>query len=184
MRFAILTSLALLPVLAHAQVAAAPAGTQTLASVSQPKLVRASANTAPTAAPAAIAIAPVSYHDVVHAVVNNDLRAAKYTSSLGYTFYGDNQANDPNVKAPVLIRTVGRTLPLAQVQEASNTDVTVHVIVSPAGVPEFATITRSAGPAIDKGTLAAVREYRFKPATVDLVPVEADLTLNIQLQKQ
>jgi hypothetical protein len=187
MRFAILTSLALLPVLANAQGAAAPAGQQTLASVSQPKLVRISANTtpaAPTANPAAISLAPVSYHDVIHAVVNNDLRAAAHSSSLTYTFYGDSQANDAQVKVPQLIHTVGRTLPLAQVQEASNTDVTVHMIVSPAGVPEFAEITRSAGEAIDKGTLAAVREYRFKPATVDLVPVEADLTLNIQLQKQ
>jgi hypothetical protein len=183
MRFAILSSLALLPALAHAQVAAAPAGTQTLASVSQPKLVRASANTT-TAAPAAIAITPVSYHDVVRAVVNNDLRDEARSGSLGVAFYANSQAEDARVKAPVLIHTVGRTLPLAQLQEASNTDVAVHVIVDVHGVPEYATITQSAGAAIDKGTLAAVREYRFKPATVDFVPVEADMTLNIQLQKQ
>ena len=183
MRFAILSSLALLPVLAHAQVAAAPAGSQTLASVSQPKLARTSANST-TAAPAAIALAPVSYHDVIHAVVNNDLRDAVHSGSLGTTFYSNSQAEDIRVKAPLLVHVVGRTLPLAQIQEASNTEVSVHLIVSPSGEPEFATITHSAGAAIDKGTLAAVREYRFQPATVNLIPVEANLTLDIQLQKQ
>jgi TonB family protein len=78
---------------------------------------------------------------------------------------------------------VGRTLPLAQIQDPAKAEVSVHVIVDPAGVPEFSSITRSAGPQIDNATLAAVREYRFQPAKLDGVPVESDLTLTIHLEK-
>ena len=180
MRFAILSSLALLPVLAQAQ--AAPAGSQTLASVSQPKLVAASATPA-TAAPAGVAVVPVNFRDVVHTRLNSDLRDQRSAGELVFTFYGDSQDTDARVKAPQLIHTVGRTLPLAQIQDPAKAEVAVHVIVDPAGVPQFSSITRSAGPQIDNATLAAVREYRFAPAKVDGIPVESDLTLTIQLQK-
>jgi len=183
MRFAILSSLALLPVLAQAQ--AAPAGSQTLASVSQPKLVAASATPAPaaTAAPAGVAVVPVNFRDVVHTRLNSDLRDQRSAGELVFTFYGDSQDTDARVKAPQLIHTVGRILPLAQIQDPAKAEVAVHVIVDPAGVPQFSSITRSAGPQIDNATLAAVREYRFAPAKVDGIPVESDLTLTIQLQK-
>jgi TonB family protein len=183
MRFAIFSTLALLPVLAQAQ--AAPAGSQTLASVSQPKLIPASA-TAPaaTAAPAGVAIVPVNLRDVISVRLNSDLREQRAPGELVTTFYGDSQTNDPRVKAPQLIHMVGRTLPVAQLQDADKNDVAVHVIVDPAGVPLFASIAHSTGkPEIDKATLAAVDKYRFAPAKVDGIPVEADLTLTIHLEK-
>jgi TonB family protein len=181
MRFAILSTLALLPVLAQA----APAGSQTLAAVSQPKLVRTSATTAPatTAAPAGVAVVPVSLRDVIHASLNSDLRDQRGAGELGYTFYGDTQADDRRVQSPQLIHAVGRTLPATQIQDAQKTDVAVHVIVAATGVPMYTTITRSAGATVDEATLAAVREYRFAPAKVDGVPVESDLTLTIHLEK-
>jgi len=184
MRFAILSTLALLPVLTQA----APAGSQTLAAVSQPKLVRTSATTAPattatTAAPAGVAVVPVSLRDVIHASLNSDLRDQRAAGELGYTFYGDTQADDRRVQSPQLIHAVGRTLPATQIQDAQKTDVAVHVIVAATGVPLYTTITRSAGATVDEATLAAVREYRFAPAKVDGVPVESDLTLTIHLEK-
>jgi TonB family protein len=181
MRFAILSSLALLPVLAYGQ-AAVPAGSQTLASVSQPNLVHASAPAA-TAAPAGIAVVPVTYRDVIHTRLNADLRDQRRAGELVTNFYGDNSNGDNRVQVPQLIHTVGRTLPLAQIQDPAKAEVSVHVIVDPAGVPEFSSITRSAGPQIDNATLAAVREYRFQPAKLDGVPVESDLTLTIHLEK-
>lgn len=181
MRFAILSSLALLPVLAQAQ--AAPAGTQTLASVSQPKLVRVGATPATTAAAAGIAVAPVSLRDVIHTRLNSDLRDQRTAGEVSHTFYGDSLDNDARVQVPQLIHTVGRTLPVAQVETAEKTDVAVHVIVNAAGIPMFSSISQSAGQPIDKATLAAVSQYRFAPARLDGVPVESDLTLTIHLEK-
>jgi outer membrane biosynthesis protein TonB len=55
--------------------------------------------------------------------------------------------------------------------------------VDEAGVPLEVSIVHSAGSVIDATTLAAVRQYRFTPAKVRGIPVEADLTLDISLQK-
>jgi TonB family protein len=184
MRFAILSSLALLPVLAQAQ--AAPAGSQTLASVSQPKLVRASANPVPAATvnPAGVAVAPASLRDVIAVRLNSDLRDQRAAGEIVYTFYGDSQANDARVQVPQLIHTVGRSLPVSKLPDAEKTDVAVHVIVDAAGVPLFSSIAHSNGqPAIDSATLAAVHEYRFAPAKIDGIPVESDVTLTIHLEK-
>jgi TonB family protein len=181
MRFAIVSTLALLPVLAQA----APAGSQTLAAVSQPKLVRASATTAPAAAaePAAVAVAPVGLHDVIHTKLNSDLRDQRVAGELTYTFYGDSQADDRRVQSPQLIHAVGRTLPVSQIEDAEKTDVAVRVIVDATGAPLFSSITRSAGAPVDTATLAAVKNYRFTPAKVDGVPVAADVTLTLHLEK-
>ena len=179
MRFAILSTLALLPVLAQA----APAESQTLAAVSQPKLVRVSATPAATAAPAGVAVVPVTLRDVIHTTLNTDLRDERNAGTLNYSFYGDSAQNDARVQAPLLIHTVGRTLPVAQIEGAEKKDVAVHVIVNAAGVPLYTSIARSAGQSIDNATLAAVREYRFAPAKLDGVPVESDLTLTIHLEK-
>jgi hypothetical protein len=44
-------------------------------------------------------------------------------------------------------------------------------------------VTRSAGKAVDKKALVAVSESRFKPATVNNQPVDAAVTISIQIEK-
>jgi TonB family protein len=160
MRLAILASLALLPSLAHAATSApaTPADTAT----------------------------PTAYTDIVHTKLNADPRDNEYvtTGALGTNFYGVNLAEDGRVTLPQLTHVVGRTLPTDLLSDLPKTEVSVRVILNPVGVPEYVTITHSAGTAIDESTLAAVRQYRFSPAKIDGVPVESDLTLDIALEKK
>jgi hypothetical protein len=160
MRLAILTSLALLPSLAHAATSApaTPADTAT----------------------------PSTYTDIVHTKLNADPRDNEYvaTGTLGTNFYGVNLAEDGRVTLPQLTHVVGRTLPTDLLSDLPKAEVSVRVILNPVGVPQYITITHSAGTAIDESTLAAVRQYRFTPAKIDGVPVESDLTLDIELEKK
>jgi hypothetical protein len=160
MRLAILTSLALLPALAHAATSApaTPADTAT----------------------------PSTYTDIVHTKLNADPRDNEYvaTGTLGTNFYGVNLAEDGRVTLPQLTHVVGRTLPTDLLSDLPKAEVSVRVILNPVGVPQYITITHSAGTAIDESTLAAVRQYRFTPAKIDGVPVESDLTLDIALEKK
>ena len=160
MRLAILTSLALLPSLAHAATSApaTPADTAT----------------------------PSTYTDIVHTKLNADPRDNEYvaTGTLGTNFYGVNLAEDGRVTLPQLTHVVGRTLPTDLLSDLPKAEVSVRVLLNPVGVPEYVTITHSAGTAIDESTLAAVRQYRFSPAKIDGVPVESDLTLDIAIEKK
>ena len=160
MRLAILASLALLPSLAHAATSApaAPADTAT----------------------------PTTYTDVVHTKLNVDPRDNEYvaTGALGNNFYAVCLAEDGRVTLPQLTPVVGRTLPPDLLSDLPKAEVSVRVILNPVGVPEYVTITHSAGTAIDDSTLAAVRQYRFSPAKIDGVPVESDLTLDIAIEKK
>jgi hypothetical protein len=160
MRLAILASLALLPSLAHAATSApaTPADTAT----------------------------PSTYTDIVHTKLNADPRDNEYvaTGTLGTNFYGVNLAEDGRVTLPQLTHVVGRTLPTDLLSDLPKAEVSVRVILNPVGVPQYITITHSAGTAIDESTLAAVRQYRFTPAKIDGVPVESDLTLDIALEKK
>jgi TonB family protein len=160
MRLAILASLALLPSLAHAATSApaAPADTAT----------------------------PSTYTDIVHTKLNADPRDNEYvtTGALGNNFYGVNLAEDGRVTLPQLTHVVGRTLPTDLLSDLPKAEVSVRVLLNPVGVPEYVTITHSAGTAIDESTLAAVRQYRFSPAKIDGVPVESDLTLDIAIEKK
>jgi hypothetical protein len=45
-------------------------------------------------------------------------------------------------------------------------------------------IVQSAGPVVDRGAIAAVSQYRFKPATVDNHPTWATVSIAIKIQKQ
>ena len=156
MRLAILTSLALLPALAHA---ATPAVSDTST--------------------------PAAYTDVIHSKLNVDPRDSAYAGpgQLSTNFYGSDLADDASVTLPQLTHVVGRTLPVALIEESPKAEVAVRVLVDEAGVPLEVSIVHSAGSVIDATTLAAVRQYRFTPAKVRGIPVEADLTLDISLQK-
>jgi hypothetical protein len=45
-------------------------------------------------------------------------------------------------------------------------------------------IAQSAGPAVDRETVAAVSQYRFKPATLDNKATWASVSVAIRIEKQ
>jgi TonB family protein len=58
------------------------------------------------------------------------------------------------------------------------------MVVDQRGVPTDVKIVHSAGAVLDESTLEAVNQYRFRPATLNSVPVESDVTLDIALVKK
>jgi TonB family protein len=179
MRLMTFATLALLPTAAFAQ-----ANQSTLqASVAQPAFVRAAAPAStPAAAPTAGIALPV-YHDVIKSsLVTPELDATMATGgSIIQTVFADD-SGEYSIKAPQLVHVVGRDLPVSELA-SSDADVTVAFIVDNKGVPSDFKVVHSAGAAVDKGTLDALRQYRFKPATLDKVPVVAHLELEIKLKK-
>jgi TonB family protein len=171
-------TLALLPAAAFAQTSQSTLQ----ASVSQPTAFVRAAAPAVASTTAADVSAPV-YHDVIKASLTSpQLDATMATGgSLILTIFADD-AGTYSVKAPELIHVVGRDLPLSELVR-SDADVTVNFIVDNKGVPSDFTVVHSAGAAVDKGTLDALRQYRFKPATLGNLPVVAHLQMEIKLKK-
>jgi TonB family protein len=156
-------TLALLPVLAHAQV-------KTSASVQ-----------ADPATPAAAPAPGTPMHDEIAFTLDSDPveTAARNTGALLVHF----GSSEPEATAPRLVHVVGRTLPLYRLMnEENNAFVVLHLQVDYKGLPQNITIARSAGTAIDQQTIAAVGQYRFQPATVNHEPVQSDVTVKVMLK--
>jgi TonB family protein len=185
MRATILCTLALLPVLAHAQVSGPKAGTSHVADASvtlEAKLVspKAFLHAAATPAPAPAPGAPM--HDEVQFKLESDPveTAALQSGSITYRLGSE----EPEATGPRLIHVVGRTLPLERLMnEENNAYVAVRLTVDADGIPGNITIAHSAGAELDAQTIAAIRQYRFAPATVDHVPVKSDVTVEVKLAK-
>jgi TonB family protein len=60
--------------------------------------------------------------------------------------------------------------------------VVVTMLVDESGKPSDLKIVQSAGPDMDKNVLAAVSQYRFRPATLDNAPVAMPLNLDILMR--
>jgi len=87
------------------------------------------------------------------------------------------------VTAPKLIHTVyvESTTDLAAQSIARDKTVVVAMTVDPTGKPSDLKIVQSVSPAMDKNVLAAVRQYRFKPGTLDGAPAAIPLNLEVTL---
>jgi len=181
----ILSALLLLPALAHAQTATSAAQTS-LTQQAKATPVAFPFAAAPKAAaaspePTPKAVLPrAAFRDVVTAHLNTDIEefADQHSGTISYQL-----GEDASAVTPRLVRTVGRALPTGFTPDG-NSKVAVRVIVDEHGVPTQASIVRSAGPVLDERTLEAVNQYRFKPATLNNVPVESDVTLDIALVKK
>jgi TonB family protein len=180
MRLFALTALVLVPTAAFAQAANQ---TTLQASVSKP-VAFVSAAAAPTATPVVAIASAAGYHDVVKASLTAaDLDQAQAEGGMvSYTFFGSKDSKADFI-APKLVSVVGRKLPLDQ---ANNTAaaVTVAFVVDNHGIPADFKIVRSGGSAaVDQSTIEALRQYRYKPATLNDLPVYAHLTMEIKLEK-
>jgi TonB family protein len=135
---------------------------------------------APAPAPK-VSIAPrAAFRDVITAHLNSDIEdfADQHSGTIAYHL-GEN----PDAQTPRLVRVVGRALPIGFTPD-DHTTVSVRMVVDPHGVPSDVTITHSAGHVLDERTLEAVNQYRFRPATLNNIPVDSDITLDILLVKK
>ena len=153
MRSVIVATLALTPMLLHAQ-ANSPAQTQSPApsSTLQSKLIHPND-----------LIASEADHGTVH--------VAPLRVSTG-------------VIAPKLISTVQIESDFDSFPRGFTVDrkTLVEMTVDATGKPSEVKVIRSLGPVMDKNVLAAVRQYRFAPGTLDGEPTSIPLSLEVVLR--
>jgi len=174
MRRIVLATLVLIPVMASAQ-----ATTSTGSKPSPAAATLVAKATPPAAKPGdtPAATRPTLHETVKERVeafyLDNPARDAGDT----YLLMGDDHADN----APKLIHVVETTVPEDLVTKPI--EVTVRVLVDSHGMPENVQIEHSAVAVIDQKTLEAVNQFRFKPATVNHVPVDAEVNVDIKIQK-
>jgi TonB family protein len=192
MRLAILSSLVLVPVLAHGQ-ATTPAPTKPVnpsvqyqAEVIQPTRLATIVKGAVKADVASNmnSAIPVTVREYVSTQLTEDFtqEALRRGGSLVNGFGG----SEPNeIIAPKLTRTV--VLQLSDDDLAATPDmsrVVVNGTVDEYGFLRNLSVTSSAGAAVDKKALEAVNGFRYKPATVNNQPVQAAVSIAIKIEKQ
>jgi TonB family protein len=87
------------------------------------------------------------------------------------------------VTAPKLIHTVSVEATSDYAVDGFLNDKTAIVLmtVDKAGVPSDLKVVKSVGPTMDKNVLAAVSQYRFKPAMLDGAPTKIQVNLEVTL---
>jgi len=174
MRRITIATLVLIPVLAHAQASTSTKPSQNsatlLAKATPPAALAPSTNS--SAADVATSVVPMDV--IVHQAEPVD---DAVDGSISYSF-GDT----PNsaTTAPQLVHIV--TADLAPQQIVAGSDVTVHLTVDRNGVPQNIKLDHATDPAIAQKTLAAVSQYRFKPATHNFLTVPADVTIDVKIK--
>ncbi|HWB33281.1 MAG TPA: energy transducer TonB [Acidobacteriaceae bacterium] len=180
MRRMILTTLVLLPVtgMAYAATSAEPQPSSSS--------VRVAAELKAPAAASLMAVSANSHaavREMVHTQVDDSfLSAALHNAgSLEYAMYG---SIPTETSAPAVTRAVEVGLtPEELAAQPAVTNVVVHATVDSYGYPRNLTVTKSAGSLVDQRVLAAVGQYRFKPATLDNRPVDAAVTISVKIAK-
>jgi TonB family protein len=195
MRLAILSSLVLLPILAHGQATtAAKSKPITSSAVFQAELTQpvalaaavkgAAAADATSAMSAENSTTRAMVREYVQTELSDDFtqEALHKAGTLEYSFKG---SQPTEASAPIVTRSTGIQLTQEELAAAPDlTFVTVSGTVDQSGFPRDLTVVQSAGKTVDKKALAAVSGFRFKPATIDNQPVQAELTISIQIKKQ
>jgi TonB family protein len=177
----LLSAAVLLPALALAQ-ASTSAAQAPLTQQAKATPVAYPFSPAKTAAPAPkVSIAPhVTFHDVVSEHLNSNIEdySDSQTATIGFRIGDDSSAT-----APKLVHMVTREIPASFTPDGGS-KVSVRMVVNKLGVPTAVTVVHSGGSLLDERTLEAVNQYRFQPAYLNNLPVEADLTLDISLVRK
>jgi TonB family protein len=154
MRKVIVATLALSPLLLHAQ-ANSPAQPQSFsnASIVQSQLAQ------PTELGSAAGPDRTNTASLTDARVSTGIISPKLISSVDVSTEGDLISNLPNFEREAV----------------------VDLVVDESGKPSDLKIVKSVGPAMDKNVLAAVSQFRYKPGTLDNQPTAVPLTLEVIL---
>ncbi len=196
MRRMILTSLALIPMVAHA---ASTTSTEPKPSTSSAMVAELTQPTAPTglamaaaaakaAAPAAsIAALGTSNHATIREsvqtkMVDNFVDAAlRLGGTQEYAMMGSVPTHS---SSPQVTRAVELDLSVQDMEEQPTvSSVVLRAIVDENGIPRNVEVAQSAGSIVDRKAIAAVSQYRFKPATIDNKPTWASVSITIKIQK-
>ena len=181
----VLTSLVMLPVLAHAQAKTStePQPSHS-AAVLLAELDRPAAPSVPAASLSAVALAShAAIRESVQTRMVDDLMASTvlHPGAMEFALKG---SAPTEFSAPKLTRAVEIEVSSQDLAEQpALSSVVVRAIVDENGVPRNVAVTRSAGAVIDRQAVAAVTQYRFKPATLDNKATWATVSITIQIQK-
>jgi TonB family protein len=86
------------------------------------------------------------------------------------------------VKPARVLSPTSITIPASAIVP-DNAEFVVRLNVSQDGTAKDVQVVRSSGIGLDETVAAAVRQFRFQPATLDGQPVAADMTLNVFVQR-
>jgi TonB family protein len=87
--------------------------------------------------------------------------------------------DDPSIVPPIIVRQM---LPPYPAQNVPNGQGVVEVIIDETGAVETAVMRVSVNPIYDRVALAAARTWRYKPASVNGVPVKFRKDIQITLK--
>jgi len=198
MRRMILTTLVLLPVLAYGQVSTPAERRPTSASdileaeLTRPAGLAEVAMATASSTVAAESAASVSINPAGHALyrefIQTQIRNAFTDTALhqaGTMEYSIRGSEPTESSVPKLTRSVNLQLSQQELaMQPATTQVAVRAIVDQYGFPRNLTIAKSSSENVNQKALAAVSEFRFKPATVDNKPVEAAVMIAIKIEKR
>jgi TonB family protein len=71
----------------------------------------------------------------------------------------------------------------ASTQLPSNAEFVLHLNVDEKGKAQDVQVVKSASSDLDSSVASAVRQFRFRPATLDKQPVATDMTLTVLVQR-
>jgi TonB family protein len=159
----ILTSLVLLPVMAHAQ-------------------ARTSAEPQPSSSSVALVAEltqPATMAELALKAVST--KAVLPAGTLEFAMMGTvpKEASPATVTRAVEVQLSTEEL----AEQPAVCKVVVHANVDASGVPHDVAVTQSGGSLIDRKVIEAVNQYRFKPATLDSKPTWSSVSISIKIQK-
>jgi TonB family protein len=107
--------------------------------------------------------------------------ALRQGGSLEFALLGGlpTQASTPQLIRAVEVQLTSREMD----NQPAVSQVVVHAMVDAYGYPRNVSVAQSAGSVLDKKAIAAVNQYRFKPATRDNKPVDSAVMITIKIQK-
>lgn len=87
-----------------------------------------------------------------------------------------------SVRPPIVIHTVDPEFSETARQAKFSGDVEVYLWVDENGNPQHVKVVRGVGMGLDEKAVEAIRQYKFKPATLNGKPVTVDLYIEVRFQ--
>jgi TonB family protein len=183
----ILTSLVLLPVMAHAQAATStepqPSTSSAMAELTPPAGLAVKAAVSKPGSLATNGSTQAAVREFVQTRMADNLMdsAIMKTGTLEYAMMGSAPMES---SAPKVTRAVEVSLSEQEMAEQpAVTHVVLHAIVDENGIPRNVAVSQSAGSTVDRKAIEAVSQYRFKPATLDNRATWSTVSITIKIQK-